>query len=310
MATKILKKLTPMEGVGMGQRATLDNPIGPRYHKHIFRGTVTPDAGSVATLDDIFGLIRVEINGKVQREMTGLELAILTLLQGEQFFVQVENITNPGNPLANGDTARFTLTILYAETFRKSYSAGEVMAWPTRWPGNNVLGTFQITIDTPNITGYTGHDIEAYAVIDNINGPVDAAGAPIFQISKWYRSTITYTASGERVITTLPKRDMLQQLNFFTQVGDAISHVKVIRDGEEIMDVDKSINDFDLVQYELNADAMSEDRLDVIFDRDDIPDSALPLGGVQQFEVTITLAAAAAVNKAITLVRQTYGPRD
>lgn len=308
--TKILKKMPPVEGVVPGEKATEDLPIGPRYYKFEIDATVKPDAGSVATVDDILGTIKLTVNGKTQREFTALELQALNVLNGAEFATKVFNITNPGNPLANGDTAKFRLPILLGEPFRKSYSAGEVMAWPTKWTNGATLGTFQIEFSIPDVTGYTLHDVKVYASIDSGLGSVDASGNPIFNISKWYRETIIYTAAGERYVVTLPKRDQYQQMNFFTQTGDPISHIKIKRDGEEILDVDKDVNDTDLERFGLNAAGISADRLDVVFDRDDLPDSALPMNGVREFEVILTLAAAAAANKSITLVRQAYGPRD
>lgn len=308
--------MPPMEGVVPGEKATLDLPTGPRYHKFICEGTVKPDGATVATVDDIFGTFKLYVNGKAQREFTVLELAALNLLNGAEFAVQVENLDNPGNPLAAGDKARFRVSILLGEPFRKSYAAGEIMAWPTRWvnsaDGKIVaeLNSFQLEISVPNVTDYTLHDIKIFATIDSRGGNFDNNGLPLFNISKWYRETITYTASGDRYLTNLPKRDTYQQMNFFSQVGDTISAIKVKRDGEEIIDVPKRINDHDLTDYGLNGDALSDDRFDVVFDRDDLPDSAMPMNGVREFEVILTLDAAAAANKVITLVRQVYGPRD
>ena len=308
--TKILKKMPPVEGVSPGEKATLDLPIGPRYFKFEVDATVKPDAGSVATVDDILGLIKISVNGKTQREFTALELNALNYLNGAEFKLKTFNITNPGNPLANGDTAKFRLCILLGEPFRKSYAASEVMAWPTRWSNGATLGTFQIEFSIPDVTDYTLHDIKVFATIDSGVGSVDAQGNPIFNISKWYRETVIYTAAGDRYLVTLPKRDLYQQMSFFTPSGDPISHIKIKRDGEEILDVDKDVIDTDLERFGLNPLAVSTDRLDVVFDRDDLPDSALPMNGVREFEVILTISNAAASNKSITLVRQTYGPRD
>lgn len=310
MPTSILKKLAPVEGVSPGEKATLDLTIGPRYQNIILEGTVKPASGGTATLAMIMGLINVTINGKSQRQFTGTELSQLNPLNGVEFNVEVYNVTTPGTPIGVDDTARYRVTILLGEPFRKSYAADKVMSWPTIWPGNVSLGTFQVEIEVPEVTGATLHDIKAYAEYDGELGQLDSAGSPILNISKWWRNTIIYTATGERFITTLPKRDRYQSLHFFTQSGDPISHIKIRRDGQDIIDVDKSVNDFNLVNRGINSAALSDDRLDVVFDRDDLPDSSLPLNGVSEFEVILTLANAAATNKAITLITQVYGPRD
>jgi hypothetical protein len=309
MPTSILKKLAPVEGVIPGEKATVDLVIGPRYHNLILEATVKPPAGGIATMAMIMGLINILVNGKSQRQFTAGELSVLNPLNGAEFDVETYNVTDPGTALAADDTARFRVSILFGEPFRKSYAADKVMAWPTIWPGNVSLGTFQVEIEVPAVAGTTLHSIKAYAEMDGELGQVGDSG-PIFNVSKWWRQTVIYTAAGDRHITTLPKRDRYQSMHFFTQAGDPISHIKIRRDGQDIIDVDKDVNDHNLVVRGINKLALSADRLDVIFDRDDLPDSALPMNGVSEFEVIITLAAAAAANKAITLITQVYGPRD
>lgn len=310
MPTLLLKKTAPLEGVVAGEKATLDLPIGPRYNKVMFEATVKPAAAAVASLADIVGLIKLMIDGKTQREITATEMVALYLRYGAEFAVEVENLDDPGNPLAPGNKARFRFAMHFAEPWRKEYAADKVMSLPTRWTNGQALRTLQFEIAIPAVTDFTLHNLVAYASIDNVLGSTDDSGAPMLNLSKWYRETILYTAVGDRHIVTLPKRDLYQELNFFTQVGDPISHVKIKRDGEDILDVDKAVNDFDLVLHGINRDAIIDDRFDVIFDKDDLPNSALLMNGVREFEVILTLANAAAANKAITLLRQAYGPRD
>lgn len=294
----------------MGETATLDLTPGPRYQNITLEGTVKPPSGGVATLAMIFGLIKVNINGKTQRQFTGTELSALNPLNGVEFDVEVYNVTDPGTTPAVDDTITYKATILFGEPFRKSYAADKVMSWPTAWPGGVNIGTFQVEVAVPSTTGATLHSINAYAEIDGQLGSVDDSGKPIFNVSKWWRQTVIYTAAGELYITTLPKRDQYQSMHFFTQSGDPISHIKIVRDGDVILDIPKSINDNNLVTRGINSAALSDNRLDVIFDRDDLPDSALNMNGVSEWQVIPTLSNAAAANKAITLITQAYGPRD
>lgn len=81
MPTPILKKLTPVEGVKAGEKATLDLVIGPRYQSIILEATIKPASGATATLDMIMGLINVTVNGKSQRQFTALELDALNQLR-------------------------------------------------------------------------------------------------------------------------------------------------------------------------------------------------------------------------------------
>lgn len=301
--------MAPLQGVLPGETATLDLVTGPRYQKIMFEGTVTPDAGSIATVADIIGLIKVTINGKTQRQFTVDELNALNTLNGYEFDVEPSNLTDPGTAAANGDRMLFRVNILFGEPFRKSYFADKMMAWPTAWPGGVNLGTFQVEVEVPEVAGYTGHSISAYAEIDSTLGAVNEQGTPVFNISKWWRQTIVYTAAGELYITTLPKRGLYQAMHFFSQVGDDITHIKIVRDGTVILDVPKSVNDNNLRVNGITATLIAG-RLDIIFDRDDLPESALPMDGVAEFQVILTLGNAAATNKAITLITENYGPRD
>lgn len=312
MPTLILKKTAPLEGVVAGEKATLDCPIGPRYSKIIFEATVKPGAAVVATLAHIIGLIKFQIDGKTQREITATELNALNKRNDPNLEMEIENLDVPGDPLAAGNKARFKIPFLFEETYRKDYAAQKAMALPTVWPNGARLGTVMFEIDVPNTTDFTLHDIRAYASVDNVLGSLDASGNPILNLSKWYRETVIYTAAGDRHLVNLPKRDLLQELNFFTQTEDPITQVRVKRDGADVMpeSITKAVNDYDLQIHGMNPEGLVDGIFNVVFDRDDLPNSALPLNGVREFEVIITLSSANAANKAITLIRQAYGPRD
>ena len=311
MPTKILKKLNPLEGVVAGEKATLDLGIGPTYHKALFEGIVKPKNTEVATLSHIFGTFEVLLDGKTQRQATAVELNALNALMGPEYAVEVSNLDSPGEALGNGEKARYRLPIMFAEPYRKSYAADQIMAWPTLWPGGvQLFETFQITVTVPNIDGATLHAISAYGSTENKLGLLDGNGAPLFNISKWRRENFTYTASGDRVLANLQKKHMVQSMHFFTQSEDPITNIKIKRENEDVIDVPKGINDLDLVQHGINEDALSADRLDVIFDRTDLPDEGLPLTGVKEFVVTPTFASAGAANKVVTLISQVYGPPE
>lgn len=319
MPTPILKKLAPFEGVGPGQTATLELPIGPRYQSLILEGTVKPAVGQTATLATIMGLIKVLVNGKAQRQYTATELSELNPLNGEEFSVETDNLTTPGSPLGVNDTARFRLHILFGEPFRKSYVGDKMMAWPTLWPAPAgqqpiALGVFQIEVGIPataSVDGATLHRLEAFAEYDAALGTLGADGSPLFTITKFWRQTFTYTASGERFITTLPKRNRYLSMHFFAQDADPITRVRVKRDNDVLHDdIPKRINDAALVKAGINPAAIKANRYDVIFDRDDLFDSGPVMDGVSEFEVVLDLASAAAANKSITLITTAYGPRD
>ncbi|MFN7138507.1 MAG: hypothetical protein ACK4UN_04120 [Limisphaerales bacterium] len=313
MPTKISKKLEPVEGVVPKERATCRVPIGKIVHKLIVEGIVKPPANKIAEVSDIIRLITIALDGNAKRECTAVELNELNALFGNDYIITVENLDNPGQPLGQGDKAMFTFPILFAEPFRKSYTGDQMMAWPTLWPKpgggtQKLFDTFQVFFDIPEVAGASQHAINVYATLEDGLGQLDKDGNPIFNFSQWRRETVTYTSAADRHLTNPIRKWMYQSMHFFTQAGDPISHIKILREGQEIIDVPKRVNDIDLIHYGINPEALSPNRLDVIFDRTDLPEEGLRLNGVREFEVIPRLANAAAQNKVITLITQLYGP--
>ncbi len=307
MANKIIQPLAPVVGVVGGQTATLDVPIGPRYHVIWLVGDVV-HASIVPTLAKVFdGLITVKLNGKPVRSHTAAELDALNTLNGAGFAATA----------ITGTTYQriWYLPIFLAEPWRKSYSATEAMAWPTSWPGNKKLGTFQIEIAVPSNSGYTINSITAYAEQDNMLGSVDNAGNPVMLISKWNRLTVPYAGnSGKNYITTLPRREILQQISIITNTPAVIADLMVKVDGLIIRDATKDVNDRTLIAREMNASGLSALRYDVVFDYDDLPSSALPMqyGGatVQDFQVIPNIGSGASETKVMTVLYLVYGRPD
>jgi hypothetical protein len=308
VANKIIQPLAPVVGVVPGQTATLDIPIGPRYHVIWLSGTVKR-ATVAPALTDIMGLLTVKINGKPVRTHTADELNQLNTLMGASFTARANN-----TPSAGAATT-WNVPIFLAEPWRKSYSATESMAWPTSWPGGKKLATLQIEIAVPAIPGTNAtseHAISAYAETDNVLGQVDSKGEPVFLLSKWNRLGVPYAGAGDLFITTLPRREIYQQISLFTQSGDPASAIKVKVEDRTIRETSKTLNDDTLVAREMNSAGISANRFDLVFDYDDLPSSALPMqygdAYVQDFQVIPTLSAANASNKIVTCIYQTYGP--
>lgn len=144
-------------------------------------------------------------------------------------------------------------------------------------------------------------------------------------INRWERDAAVYGGSGQLVITTLPKKDILSQVSFFsgyksthadttpcgpiagntpaqilldqndlaTPAFDAITSAKVEVNSVTIRDNPKQVSDQLLIDDDMNEAALPPDRLDVIFDKSDRPDDGLVLqaGGttVQDFVVTLNI---------------------
>lgn len=310
---KNIRACDPLRGVLPGQTATLDLPIGRRYHNLRFAATAKGAAGETIAFADLIDTITVKLNGVVQRTMTGTELNALNNLNSSALGLRTHNLTAQHavtDALAATDTARFMFGIHFAEPFRKSYAATEALSWPTVWPDGTNVGTFQVEIAIPN----TGHidetapfTILAWMETDAVLGPMSEDKKPIMNIVRWERFGVPYTASGEMPVTTLNRRDILLQSSIFSQSGDPITSVKVEVDDIIKRDVAKWQNDFGLIAREMNESALSADRYDIVFDASDLPTDGLILQGTNSFKITPNLSAANAANKMLTFVNQVYG---
>ena len=197
--------------------------------------------------------------------------------------------------------------------------------------------------------------INVYAEFDNAVGPLDAKKNPVAAITKWKRQGLVYGGNGALVINTLPKTDIYTQISLFsaylTGYGpyqqpstpaqiildmndytkfDGLTHAKVEVNNQTVRDVDKKISDLMLIGDDFNeasdssnaADQFSTlggipaDRLDIVFDKSDLPTDGLVMQAngqtVQDFRITATIgspgnATAVASNKTIQAVMQLYG---
>jgi len=326
---KVIKPTAPLAGVGFGQTATLDIPPGPRFHALWLEVVVTAAAGVTLALsnwDKILGLINLKINGKVQRAHTAAELDAIQTSYGTDNAANAYNHDGgvlcysgglPQVPVAAKETV-FYLPIFLAEPWRKSYAAQESMAWYTKWQDGSLLQSFQLevtipTLDAAVLLAGSTIAINCLAETDTATGPLDTTQSPVALITKWKRLTVPYAGSGDLYITNLPRRDVYLQISAF-QATDSISSAKVKVDGRDVRDVTKGRNDQTLIGRGMNEAGIVEKRFDIVFDYSDLPTDGLVMQAgpnqVQDFQLILNMAAAAAANKTVTLISQTYGGID
>lgn len=328
---KIIQPCQPVVGAAYGQTATLDLAIGPRYHAIWLEVIVTAAAGvtlatSQAVLDKLISLINLKINGKVQRSHSAFELDSIQGSYGTEFAANAYNYdggainfgaSTYAPPVAAKATV-FYIPIFLAEPWRKSYAAQESMAWYTAWQNGSTLKSFQMEISIPALDAATflaasSITINAYAETDSALGPLDASKNPVAFITKWNRLAVPYTGAGDLYITTLPKRDVYLQISAF-QITDDITAAKVKVDSRIVRDVKKGLNDQTLIGRQMNETAMIEKRFDIVFDYADVPTDGLVMQAgtsqVNDFQVILTMGAAAAASKIVSVISQTYGGID
>jgi hypothetical protein len=320
-------------GVGAGNLATCDLPIGNRYHQLIIEATATGGGGITLTLADVLAELRVMVNGKVFRDILATELDTIQTKYGSDYASQAFNSTGSGNTLAavySGGNVQapqaasqttFMIAINFSEPWRKSYSAREARALPTAWANGAALKSFQLLINCPatgNIA--SGYTIRVHSISDTMLGSVDATSKlPITLACKWYRQQLPYTASGDLPTINLIKPTpgtlaIVEEHTFLMPGTDTINRVVVTADGRQVRDVVKVTNDFTLLLNGYNPllNNGNKFRFDLDYDYSDLPTDGLalstPTSAVGTYKITTTITAASANNA--TVISQVYGPLD
>jgi hypothetical protein len=319
MVSKIIEPALPVNGVTPGQTATLDIPIGPRYHIIWLIATVKRPT-TAPKLADVLSGIRVKINGNIQRSFLATELDALNTLMDPtcqaRYRVDVGSTGTYGalglGAISAGDTVQWQVPIFLAEPWRKSYAAQEVMSWPTVGQGWS-LKSFQVEVDVTAVTTSGGvtanHAVTAFLEKDFVQG-----GAQM-NICKWYRNNQAYAGSGESVNNTLKLRGVVQQISLFNSTAggdtDAITNLKLKVNGLTYRDVTKQSNDATLIVRQMNPSGISSSRFDAVLDYDDVPSNGLPLNGSEDFQVIPNVQPGTnATTKGINIISQVYGPPD
>jgi hypothetical protein len=264
MANKFIIPAPPIVGVAASANATLDLPVGPRYHV-AWLEVVETAPNSAVILADSIGKLKVKLNGRTQREYTATQLNALNTLMGPEYAATVALNSAPNVPVGaydpsgaailyahgnaalnpgNATTAYITrLPIFFAEPWRKQYAAGDMMAWPTSWPaGKGLVGTFQLEITLGAYATAAAAKVE----IDYQPGAVDANGNPILLISKTsvLTTTLAVASSVEQYFTTLPRNEIYQQISFFAASSNiTFSELKIKLENNLIRDCTKGTLD-------------------------------------------------------------------
>lgn len=286
-------KLPTIDGVVVGEVATQDLPLGPRYHEILFE--VSDAAGD--TFDDIIDEIRVMQNGVAQRTMLASELNGLNSLNGERFEVVDAGTAASGNP-----GYKSHLRIFFAEQFRKQPEVTDLLAWRS-----GGLDSFQIEFEVKEAAATPV--IRSVAIIDDMivragtNGPIGPAPADGQTIVKWIRQQVGVESTLVELNKLRRSADYLS-LHFF---DDAIENIEVLRNGVQVVakDITKQRNDTFLIGHEMFPVA---GRFDVVFDSDDLVDSALRIARDDDFQIKLELSDGTPRN--IPLIYQLIGQRD
>lgn len=184
-------RLPSANGVGAGQTATFDLPTNRRYYGV---DLVYKTNANQATIEADVTKIRVNINGKTQREFTAAELFKMNATNGIAFAAGI-------------------IPIMFAEPKRRTVQGEEGLAW-----GMKDVRTFQIEVDIAGAA--TAPTLGGSAEIDNVQ-------VPLGLIVKHKRFTFSPTGAGTFQINSLPKNDAFLRTHYFSNI---VTNAKVTVD--------------------------------------------------------------------------------
>ena len=279
-------------------------------------------------LDELFGaqglnaLDEKNNGGTVQYFQAGA--AITAALNGITYGAQPVLIGSAADvaiqaALANNTatTAVFALPFIFAEDYRKSYTAAAGGALPTgvSADGKTVTGNiggvvFQFTMQP--VTGVAG-TFSAAVISANVEYDnalfVPTAIQPQVRLAKDKRLFKQYTASGDiEVADQIQNKagEMLQMVSLVTPSPDTITKVVVKQGNQIIRTLTAADNLLSLRKCGINVDASPVTRFDIVFDRSDDPRTGLLLDPNAELSIVATLSTGG--SGTITILPRIYGP--
>lgn len=250
-------------------------------------------------------------------------------------------ITTVNDVVAGGNTARtstWVIDVWFSEPSRDSYTARQAFAWPTSWNnaaiGNypaNYTANIQLQIGVPSDASLTNQAIRAEMMVDTIQGPVVDAnlatiltraginvppvGTPIMPVTHWYRFPEDYSSTAIAIRKWPFTGGSVQELDLFSPAGDDVAKYQILTDNAIKRTTTKSSNDQENISWgwsenygagTAGINYLAADMINIAFDFDDDPGSALSTATFGTLELDLTLTQAAAANKAITFLAQVY----
>jgi hypothetical protein len=268
--------LPSWNAVGAGQTATLDLPVDRRYHAVFIRYLTNSLEPAQTEMEADITAIRVNINGKSQRDWRNLNHLNKVLAFNNQDY-------DPG-----------FIPIYFSEPWRRSALDEDRLSW-----GMSNVSTFQIEADIAS--GATSPALSGFALIDNVQEPLSG-------IIKTRTQTVPVSATGITTVSTLPKSDSYYRLHAFETTEADISDVDIEVDQLTVFDLTNAQVDRLLLSSRLSGQAAT---FHIPFDATQRTGDVLPmvkadLTRVAEFRLDFNMAVAAD----FTLVSEILGNPD
>ncbi len=299
------KILPTANAVASGKTATINLPVGRRYHTITlaigYDGANASKETAGTAANQIVGDIRVKLNGKTQRIFSLKQLNAMNIANGDASAAFA--IRTSGTMGSSG--YREYVTIYFAEPWRKEIFQQQATAWNIH-PDD--VASFQIEVDFQTITSPF---LDGLYTFDGLTGRLGS-------IEKVIRQTVA-TAGTSIDISTIQrvKGNFLQALHLFaTSDSKFVNKAKLTANGEDVQDlVDYLQQRAKLFSWGMNPDTNANSaanylspRFDLVLDYDDPLSSVLPLEGLSDLNLRLEFDSASAGTIDILIVRS--GPAE
>ena len=292
-------QLRNVSNVALGKTALIDLPCGPRYHAVFLEHGNGHATNTVATAAANITEIRVKINGRVQRTISGTQLRDMNILNGAAYDGNGVPNTAPG----------VCLPIFFAEPWRKSPADQDALAWPSAG-----FSSFQIEVDLGSTASPT---LVASAAVD------DMQVGKLTGIVKWLRQS--FASSGTSFdISTIDRRDWLQQISLYSAgyspgltvpgtpvaAGVLASKVTLRKDGLILHELTASSNLGLNSNYGMlpSQTVRGPGIYDLVLDHDDLLGSAVQMDSAR--DIVLTVESGSAMSGTLTAIVQRFGPPE
>ena len=276
-------QLRNVANVAATKTVLIDLPCGPRYHAVFLEHGYTAGTNTIAGACTNILEIRVKINGRVQRTVSGTQLRDMNIFNGSVY---------DGNGLPN-TAPGVCLPIFFAEPWRKSPADQDALAWPSAG-----FSSFQIEVD---LGGAGTPTLVASAAVD------DMQVNKLTGIVKWLRQS--FAASGQSFdISTIDRRDWLQQVSLYA-AAVAATKVTLRKDGLILHELTASSNFGLNSNYGMTPTGnRTANMYDVVLDHDDLLGSAVQMDAAR--DIVLTVESGSAMSGTLTAIVQRFGPPE
>lgn len=283
-----VKLLPTFDSVAAGRKAVCELPMGIRIHALWLE--LGNNAVAANEISDLVDDIVLKVNGKPQRQHTGVQLNALNGINGAAYVSKATGTAGQAD-------RRHYLPLFFAEPWRKTQNEVAALALRT-----NGIASAQIEVNVkaglaaPIVGGFYEFDYDDRAI-----------GA----LQKWIRQDVSAVGTS-RDILTIDKRDFIESIHLFPTVEATPKFVKAVKftaNSEELRENTTHLqNQAVLLGRELVPDTTATPRYDLVFDYDDPINGAFQASGLK--EMTLKVEWNAAANGTMPIIIQRNGPPE